>query len=1227
MRLHIRLLLIVTITLALSTSAFCGAIYLKSGTVSPSAANEISGSSAAGAVGSGYYIVVFKGPVTENDKAELSQFGAELLEYLPDYAFLVKTDSANISQIRKLDSVEWVGTFRSSYKYTDDVSRINRSSQFLVTLFPGVRPEAAVAVGKLLGAKLVGCVDRPSGGLCRILADGSELAELAKSDTVAWIEPYTQPKLCNDVASEISGVPEVRQNLRLFGEGQIVGVADAGLDTGNADSLSLDFAGRVLKAYSLRRSGDWSDLNGHGTHVVGSVLGSGALSGSNAAVHEYSGSFAGYAPEAKLVFQSIGDSGALVFPPLHLSELFQPVYSDGVRIHSDSWGSAAAGQYTVYSNEVDQFVWDHKDFLPVFAVGNEAEDLNQDGIIDSDSIYAPATAKNCISVGATESLRSSGGYQMGYGVAWASSYPAAPIKYDLMSNNINGMAAFSGRGPTDDNRIKPDICAPGTNIISCRAPSIGPTAFWTVYNANYAYMGGTSMSTPQVAGAAVLVREYYQKEKGTTPSAALIKATLISGAVDMAPGQYGTGTRQEMRAIPNGVEGWGRLNVANAIASDPPTVNEFADESVGLTTGETREYRYSVVNSSVPLKVTLVWTDYPGAVHAAKELVNDLDLTIISPTGQVYPLNAYYDRTNNVEQVLIASPEIGIYSVQVTGYNVPMGPQDYALVVSGGLPSTYISGNVASSSGAGVQGAMISLVSLQGVKRLVTNLNGNFITHVSSGTYSVQVSKPGWTFTPRAQVVSVSDLPVENVNFEGHGTPGQIVGKVTSAIGGVVSRIVESPHPYLNNCNTTYTVTGHSSAGRIRVHFAEIDLMSDGDTIYVMDSDDKIIDTYTGKGEDIWSDWASGNTLNIRLVSNEYGNIGYGFYIDGYETDLIGQGGPEGVKLMLSPGVNTAVSDANGSYDLSSVPPGTYTVTPFKDHWKFQPASKNVEVPAAGTASEVDFLAFPPGSIRGDVQFVSSEVHSTDIESDHPYLSTPEQIWTVEANPDAVRMRLHFSKLVTEPAWDFVYILDGSDNVIEAYTADYADLWTPWIDGSIAKIMLSTDDGNNEYGFKCDKYEAQLLGGGLAGVCIDLSPNSILTFSAADGSFSIGNVDAGSHTVIPSLAMWTFDPSLIQVGISAGIEETLFFYAQLGEITDANAVKFVPDAFKVTLKGLTVCASFDGFFYVEDTKRVGGLRVDYSGHVDEGSRVDIIGKMATIDGERKIIASSVTKTN
>lgn len=1205
--------------LVLSTVATAASIHLKGGTIDTSQKSTAAAlaSPSPELLGSGYYLAALKGPVTDEDKLALTLAGAEIIEYIPDYTFLIKTWHKNISVIKKLACVDWVGAFKPEYKSDPGATTLTLSGQYLVQTFPGENADRMI---KKTGAKKIRCAERNS---CRVLADASQLSELVKTGAVSWIEPYTQPTLCNNAAGAITGVPSVRQSLGLYGSGQIIAIADAGLDTGNLGTISPDFAGRIMKTYALRRPGDWSDLNGHGTHTTGTLSGAGILSGSNPTTHNYGSSFAGVAPEAKIVFQSIGDSGEFVFPPLHLGELFQPAYDDGARIHSNSWGSAAFGQYTVYSNEVDQFTWDHKDFLPVFAVGNEARDINADGIIDKDSIYAPATAKNCIAVGASESNRTTGGYQMGYGQAWPNDYQSAPIKYDPVSNNINGMAAWSGRGPTDDGRIKPDLCAPGTNIISDRSQANYP-AGWSPFDVNYIYWGGTSMSTPQVAGAAALAREYFQREKGINPSAALIKSALINGAIDMSPGQYGTGSVRELQPAPDTSQGWGRLDIAQSLFPTAPAETEFVDASNGLSTGGYCDYEYQVTDSSVPFKATLVWTDYPGAVHAAKELVNDLDLSVATPNGLVYPAITHTDHTNNIEQVKITNPEMGVYTVRVSGYNVPMGPQDYALSVSGSMPSTSISGTVRSSAGTGASGATITLVKGSTVKRISANANGSYVTHVSLGTYSVQVSKPGWTFNPRAKLVTVASSAVDGVDFEGSGNPGSVSGKITGAVGGVVSKIVESPHPYLNNFDQTYVITSHEGASRTRVHFAEIDLMSDGDMIQVLDSGDNVIDTFTGKGEDIWSLWADGSVIKIRMVTNDFGNIGYGFYVDGYETNLINQGAVSGVTLILTPACGTATSATDGSYSISSAPAGTYTITPSKPFWRFRPDSKTIEIPAGGSISGVDFTALPPGSITGRASAVSSEIKPFLVESAHPYPPDDDETWEIHAPAATTRMRLHFTYLSTEPGWDFVYLMDGQDNIVEIYSGDYGDTWTPWISGSVAKLELTSDDVNCEDGFVCIEYESEVVGEGLSGAVVELSPDSTAITTDSKGSFTFPEVPVGSHSVEPSAGLLCFDPSIAQVNISAGMSESLVFYVKPVILDQAPQLHMVPDGAMLTLQSVKVSGVFNGYFYVQSPDHPAGIRVQSNSHVREGQSVTITGKLTTISGERRIQAINIT---
>ncbi|HHN94247.1 MAG TPA: DUF11 domain-containing protein, partial [Anaerolineae bacterium] len=257
---------------------------------------------------------------------------------------------------------------------------------------------------------------------------------------------------------------------------------------------------------------------------------------------------------------------------------------------------------------------------------------------------------------------------------------------DRLADDPDGMAAFSSRGPVEDSRYKPDVVAPGTFIISTRS-SVASGTGWGEGNAYYEYMGGTSMATPLVAGATALVRQFYTDEEGITPSAALVKATLINGATDINPGQYGTGAGREIPGPrPTNVAGWGRVNIAHSIFPAAPRRLLYEDQTTGLNTGATDTYTYTVLDSSEPFQVTLVWNDYPASTASNGGLVNDLDLEITGPGGTYHPNGlSTADRVNNVENIDIASPQTGLYVVTVSAYNVPQGPQPYALVASGAI--------------------------------------------------------------------------------------------------------------------------------------------------------------------------------------------------------------------------------------------------------------------------------------------------------------------------------------------------------------------------------------------------------------------------------------------------------------------------------------------------------------------------------------------------------------
>jgi hypothetical protein len=192
-------------------------------------------------------------------------------------------------------------------------------------------------------------------------------------------------------------------------------------------------------------------------------------------------------------------------------------------------------------------------------------------------------------------------------------------------------------------------------------------------------MGGTSMSTPLTAGTVALIRQFVRKVHLHTPSGALLKTLLLHGAHPLA-GQY---VPSEAGTPPNNDQGWGRVDLRNSIAPDYPVKLEFRDNAAdAVTTSEQRNYTFQVVNTTVPFRATLVWTDAP-ATPAAGGLVNRLRLSVIAPSGATTQGNP---ATNNVQQVVINTPQVGTYTVRVTGVNVTTAAkQDFAVVVTAGL--------------------------------------------------------------------------------------------------------------------------------------------------------------------------------------------------------------------------------------------------------------------------------------------------------------------------------------------------------------------------------------------------------------------------------------------------------------------------------------------------------------------------------------------------------------
>jgi uncharacterized protein (TIGR03437 family) len=625
---------------------------------------------------------------------------------------------------------------------------------------------------------------------------------LASVEGVEWVEQRQPRRLRNDNAVRVvqtgtAGADTPLYRNGLTGAGQIYGTADSGLDDDSAQfrldgltsSQTLSFAvttrslingllpvsitnpnNRVLTYYVLgsgdlidsasnpnggrvldpnQKTGnrnanylnavayDDSDGGYHGTATTSVAVGRDFNADGTGAVPGIASrtSGDGVAPGARIVFQDVGHPCGQLSGVDNISQalIHQQAYDSGVRVHNNSYGPDPPVSYDQDAADIDDVMWRLRDYNIFFAAGNDS----------SGTMKVTNAAKNNIVVAATDSPTDGG--------------------------DVENLASYSNHGPTLDGRIKPDIAAPGTvraatensglsssfgNRTSRTAEDAAVNPTTPDNNRSLALTGGTSFSSPMVAGGALLVRQYFTEGyypggargsgMGFTPSNALVKAIILNSGRNMT-GRYtaSDGRGGSSGPLPNYGQGWGRIALDDALyfTGDRRQLNVLADiyngataadgirpaPNAAVTTGQTHTYQITNVTSVEPLRITLVWSDPKASINAQVALVNNLDLEVVDPQGNTYrgnanfsnaysqPANgAAFDSRNPVEAVYIASPTAGTYTVRVIGANVPgngsrqtpaqpgnqlidSNRQGYALIATGNFGGTPTATNTVAS--------------------------------------------------------------------------------------------------------------------------------------------------------------------------------------------------------------------------------------------------------------------------------------------------------------------------------------------------------------------------------------------------------------------------------------------------------------------------------------------------------------------------------------------------
>ncbi|MEC8252804.1 MAG: S8 family serine peptidase [Planctomycetota bacterium] len=582
--------------------------------------------------GDAYHVVQLAGPVTEAQKAALRARGLDLLDYVPNNAFMVRGTPAQVAASMAAGEIVWSSPLHPAWRIDPMLLKNPLKGRVTVLGFDGV--PAAKVVAQLEAAGAVVAEQNPVDTRWLIVANVAQrdLKALARCEDVQWVEAESVVTPRNNqmvwtVQSGASGQTPI-WNQGLHGEGQIIGHMDGGL---NSSSCYFSDPSNPIGPNHRKivyRSGS-TNGNTHGMHTAGTACGDAQpVTGST--------SNRGIAYMAKLAHSA--DYSASVFYTRATTHR-----NNGARLHTNSWGNDGTTAYNSHCNAIDLFQWNFEDNLIFFAETNTS------------TLRNPENAKNLVAVG----------------------------------NGQNGNSANSkcggGVGPTADGRQKPDLFTPGCSLISASTSNCGTTS-----------LTGTSMACPGATGAAALVRQYFMEGyyptgvatpgNALTPTNALMKAVLLNTCRDMT----GVG------GYPNNTEGWGRVVLDDSLYfnGDSDKLWVFDQRrNGGVTTGDVRPFQVQVLSSSRPLEVTLCFTDYAGTVNASDPVVNNLNLVVTAPNGAVYRGNIFSggwsttggtaDLKNNVERVAIQVPQVGAWTFEVRAPSVPTGPCGFAICATG----------------------------------------------------------------------------------------------------------------------------------------------------------------------------------------------------------------------------------------------------------------------------------------------------------------------------------------------------------------------------------------------------------------------------------------------------------------------------------------------------------------------------------------------------------------
>ncbi|HET7437132.1 MAG TPA: S8 family serine peptidase [Thermoanaerobaculia bacterium] len=675
--------------------------------------------------GEGLFLVQFNAPLDASAKALLHQHNVRSVGYIPYNTALVYGRATDVADLDIEPSVQWTSIYHAAYRarLRSSDALPNEADDYVVQLVKNTtgansveRYLAAISSERLkiteYGEYRNITVRTRADGLVELGGD-PVVVSVTRAGTVSFsgereaiaLSHYPSARLTGEVYQDLTrpykSANDYRQWLSARGvldtSAYRIAIADGGMDVPPASTFynygrdphpDLLRADIVRKSYITYTNGtpvpnDYAiDKEGHGTAVAGVAVGDPVASPPSGSFPMTSqlddGNFfrgMGVAPKTGIYVQKIIQSPYLTSGSER--SWANDAYLAGavVQTHSHNTYNANQGYYTQEAQEYDFAVRDTSDTTTgdtpmtiTVSAGNIGGGSSGDS---TTAVLSPATAKNVISVGASESWQST--------TYAACDTTASRQPNDFIAAGFKNVAGVSRRG-TADGRIKPEILAPATLVHTTRSqykPGSSLLAQMCINTSDGYYITdtGTSFAAPHAAGAAILV---HKKRNATRLSPSMVKAILVGNALSMKSGTD-RATGLAVAARPNAVQGFGRLYLDDflyATASTQTFVNSPGEAYLFDSAGDGYNVPIYVKDTTQPVVVVVAWTDEPAQVSigSSPTLVDDIDLTVttarfacsgytgnqINASTEMSSLQTpstcgafTFDRKNNVEMVVV----------------------------------------------------------------------------------------------------------------------------------------------------------------------------------------------------------------------------------------------------------------------------------------------------------------------------------------------------------------------------------------------------------------------------------------------------------------------------------------------------------------------------------------------------------------------------------------------